>query len=196
VINSQNRQIPSLCTVTKKHKRFKSYGCDSSVKNQRIFPGIILIGFGAYFFLQQTQLNIFKEFYTWPTLLAIVGIAFLGQAYIARDYESILPGTILLGFGIHFHIVHKLAIWPDHIGTFILIIALGFLLRYQKLGNGLFQGLLFLVLAGLLLFYDKIVGWLGLLENGVSLAWKFWPAVLMIIGVYLLFKKENRKRSR
>jgi hypothetical protein len=166
------------------------------LKNQRIFPGIILIGFGAYFFLQQTQINLFKEFYTWPTLLIIVGVAFLGQAYLAKDFEAILPGVILLGFGVHFHVVNKFAIWPDHIGAFILIIALGFLLRYQKLGTGLFQGLLFLVLAGLLLFYDKIVSWLGLIENSVSLAWKFWPAVLILVGIYLLFKKETKKRHR
>jgi hypothetical protein len=166
------------------------------LKNQRIFPGIILIGFGAYFYLQQTQINLFKEFYTWPTLLIIVGVAFLGQAYMANEYESILPGTILLGFGVHFHVVNKLALWPDHIGAFILIIALGLLLRYQKVGTGLFQGLLFLVLAGLLLFYGKIVSWFGLIENGVSLAWKFWPAVLIVIGIYLLLKKETKKRHR
>jgi hypothetical protein len=166
------------------------------LKNQRIFPAIILIGFGAYFFLQQTQLNVFKEFYTWPTLLLIVGIAFLGQAYIAKDYEAILPGTILLGFGIHFHVVHKLDVWPDHIGAFVLILALGFLLRYQKLRTGLVNGLLFLVLAGLLLFYDKMIGWFGLIENGMSLAWKFWPAILILIGIILLFKKEGNKRGR
>ncbi|WP_433743475.1 LiaI-LiaF-like domain-containing protein [Falsibacillus pallidus] len=160
-------------------------------KNQKIFPGIILIGFGLYFYLQQADIVIFKEIYTWPTLLIIVGVAFLGQGYWAQEYEAILPGVILVGFGLHFHVVNKLAIWPDHIGTFILIIALGFLLRYQKTGNGLFQGLLFLLLSILLLFYDKVISWFGILENKVDVAWNLWPVLLIIIGIYLIFIKRK-----
>jgi hypothetical protein len=161
------------------------------MKNQQIFPGIILIGFGAYFYLQQTNVSIIQEIYTWPTLLIIVGIAFLFQGYWAKDYEAILPGVILSGFGLHFHVVDRFDIWPDHVGAFILIIALGFLLRYQKIGTGLFQGLLFLCLAIFLLFYDQIFGWFGLLENGVSFAWRFWPAAFILIGCYLLFFKRK-----
>lgn len=161
------------------------------MKNQRIFPGIILIGFGVYFFLQQANIALFQQFYTWPTLLVIVGISFLSQGYGGKDYEAILPGVILTGFGFHFHIINHLQLWPNHIGTFILIIALGFLLRYQKVRSGLFQGILFLVLALLLLFYDKITAWLGILENTVSIAWKSWPVVLVIIGFYLLFIRKK-----
>ncbi|MFB6467956.1 LiaI-LiaF-like domain-containing protein [Cytobacillus sp. Hz8] len=161
------------------------------MKNQRIFPGIILIGFGIYFFLQQSHILIFKEFYTWPTLLLIVGIAFLFQGYGAKDYEAIFPGVILTGFGVHFHVVNRLEIWPNHIGTFILIIALAFLLRYQKVGAGLFQGLLFFIIAIGLLFYDKIGGWFGLVEGQVSLIWKFWPIILVCIGGYLLFIRKK-----
>jgi hypothetical protein len=161
------------------------------MKNQRIFPGIILIGFGAYFFLQQSNIALFQEFYTWPTLLVIVGISFLAQGYGAKDYEAILPGVILTGFGLHFHIINHFALWPNHIGTFILIIALGFLLRYQKVRSGLFQGILFLVLALLLLFYDRVIAWLGILESTVSIAWKSWPIVLVLIGSYLLFVRKK-----
>jgi len=161
------------------------------LKNQRIFPGIILIGFGIFFFLQQSKISLFAEFISWPTLLMIVGIAFLCQGYGSRDYESILPGVILTGFGFHFHIVNHLSIWPNSMGTFILIIALGFLLRYQKMGTGLFQGILFLALAGLLLFYDKVMSWFGLLENNVATVAKSWPIALILIGVYLLFFKRK-----
>jgi hypothetical protein len=161
------------------------------MKNQRIFPGVILIGFGAYFFLEQSQTTFFQEYLSWPTLLMIVGIAFLFQGYMAKDYEAILPGVVLTGFGLHFNVVNRLEIWPNHIGTFILIIALGFLLRYQKVKAGLFQGLLFLVLSIFLLFYDKIAQWFGLLENGVTVLWKFWPAVLIFFGCYFLFIRKK-----
>ncbi|MCQ6273497.1 hypothetical protein JMM81_00725 [Bacillus sp. V3B] len=161
------------------------------MKNLRIFPGIILVGFGIFFFGQQANISLFAEFMTWPTLLMIVGIAFLCQGYGGKDYESILPGVILTGFGFHFHVVNRLSIWPNSIGTFILVMALGFLLRYQKVGNGLFQGILFLALAGLLLFYDQIMRWFGLLENNVASFAKFWPVILILIGVYLLFFKRK-----
>lgn len=161
------------------------------MKNQRIFPAIILLGFGAFFFLQQNEINFFKGYDTWPTLFIILGIAYLFQGYIAKDYEAILPGIIFTGFGLHFHITERLNLWPNSIGIFILIIALGFLLRYQKVGAGLFQGVIFLVLAILLLFYEKIVGWLGILEGGISDIWKFWPVLLIGYGVFLLLVKKK-----
>ncbi len=37
------------------------------MKQQRIFPGVILLGFGAYFYLQQAHIILFSEFFTWPT---------------------------------------------------------------------------------------------------------------------------------
>lgn len=161
------------------------------MRKQHIFPGIILIGFGLYFFLQQEQITVLEPFYSWPSLLIIVGLAFLCQGYFAKDYEAILPGTILAGFGIHFHIVDYFSLWPNHIGVFILIISLGFLLRYQKLKTGLFHGLLFLSISILLLFYNRVINWLGQLESSVKEIWNFWPILLIGIGLFLLiFKKK------
>ncbi|MCP3741250.1 LiaI-LiaF-like domain-containing protein [Rossellomorea sp. BNER] len=162
------------------------------MKHQKIFPGIILVGFGLYFYLESSNILLFREFYTWPTLLIIVGLAFLGQGYKGREYEAILPGTILVGFGLHFHIVNKLTIWPDHIGTFILIISLGFLLRYQKTGAGLFQGVLFLSLSIFLLFYEHVMKWIGVIEGSFSIAWEFWPIIFIVLGVYLLLRKKSK----
>ncbi|MBU8879589.1 hypothetical protein BGM26_11385 [Bacillus sp. FJAT-29790] len=160
------------------------------MKNQRIFPGIVLIGFGAYFFLQQFNIAILQPYFVWPTLLMIVGIAFLFQGYRSKDNQAILPGVILTGFGLHFHVVNHLKIWPDHIGIFILIVALGLLLQYQKNGTGLFPGLLFLLVAALLLFYDKVTVSVNLLGSGLSAALTFWPILLILAGAYFLLKTK------
>jgi hypothetical protein len=64
-------------------------------------------------------------------------------------------------------------------------------MRFQKTNNGLFQAFLFLILAVLLLFYDKITAYFDLLQNGMSFIWKFWPALLIVVGIYFLLKKKN-----
>lgn len=161
------------------------------MKNQRYFPGIILLGFGLYFFTQQTKIPFLIEYMTWPTLLILVGFAFLTQGYKGNTYEAILPGVILTGFGFHFHVVEVFSIWPDASGALILFIALGFILRYQKSGDGLAPGILFLAIAGLLIFYDNILSWFGLLGDRINMALQYWPFLLIIIGIYLLFFRKK-----
>ncbi|WP_428909299.1 hypothetical protein [Niallia sp. Krafla_26] len=161
------------------------------MKNQRFFPGIILLGFGIYIIWKQANITFLSEFMTWSTLLIIVGIAFLAQGYGGKDYEAIMPGVILTGFGLHFHLVNRLSIWPDASGALILFIALGSFLRYQKTSNGLGQGIIFLSLAGLMIFYEKIMGWLGLLTNKVDSIIQYWPILLIVVGIYLLFFKRK-----
>jgi len=161
------------------------------MKNQRIFPGIILIGVGIYFFLQHAGISISPQFYSWPTLLIIVGIAFLGQGYIGKDYEAILPGVILVGFGLHFHVLSRFPLLANHIGTFILILALGLFLRYQKTNSGLFQAMLFLILSVFLLFYDNISDYFGYLQDNASTIWKFWPLFLIGIGIFFVFRSKK-----
>lgn len=171
-------------------QEFKT-GRVEGMKNQRYFPGIILLGFGIYYFWRQSNIPLFREYMTWPTLLAIIGIAFLVQGYKGDRYEAILPGVILTGFGLHFHVVEAVAIWPDASAALILFIALGSILRYQKTGDGLAQGILFLAFAGLMTFYDHILGWLGVLGNKMNSILQYWPLLLIIIGIYLLFFRKK-----
>ncbi|MET3697360.1 hypothetical protein SAMN05877753_105268 [Bacillus oleivorans] len=156
----------------------------------RIFPGILLLGFGCYFFIDD-WIPGWGFLQSWPTLLAIIGLAFLGQAYIGKDYESIIPGVIFTGIGIHFHVVSQLALWASHFGVFVLVIALGFLLYYQKKGDGLAVGLSFLILAVFLLFSDKVATGIGVLESSIAFIQRFWPLVFIIFGLVLLFFKRK-----
>jgi hypothetical protein len=161
------------------------------MKKQGIFPGIILIGFGLYFLFQQLQLQIFQDFFSWPSFLVIIGIALFGQAYSSKDYHNLLPAFILTGLGIHFHSISYFSFWPDHLPMFMLIVGIGFLLRYQKTKNGLSSGLFLLVLSVFLLYYDSFMNWLSLLKNGFSLLHKFWPIMMIVVGFYLLFFKKK-----
>ena len=182
------------CTVTKIFYVFKLsfLEVEEIMKTQKWFSGIVLIGFGFYFILKEFNITFLPNLYTWPTLLIIIGIAFLFQGYGGKDYGVILPGVILTGFGLHFHLVNKLAIWPDHTGTFILIIALGFILQNQKTGQGLLNGLLFLLLAVLLLFYQEILGSLTFLKISPHTINNLIPILFIIVGGYYLVSKKRK----
>ncbi|HWJ76634.1 MAG TPA: DUF5668 domain-containing protein [Niallia sp.] len=162
------------------------------MKTQKWFSGIALIGFGLYFILQNVNHSLSSDLFSWPTLLLIVGVAFLFQGYGGKDYYSILPGVILTGFGLHFHLVNKLAIWPDHTGTFVLIIALGFILQNLKTGQGLLNGILFLLLAILLLFYQEIIGSLTFINLSSKTLNNIIPILFILVGGYYLLSKNKK----
>lgn len=160
------------------------------MKKQYLFPGIILIGFGLYFFLEHSGIEVFPGFYSWPTLLCIVGAAFLLEAYSGGEPNSILPGVILFGFGIHFHVAENLELWPDNIGIFILIISLGFILRARKTNSGMVHAMVLFFIAILTLFYDRLLLSFDSLQESSANIEKFWPFVLIAIGVYILVRKK------
>ncbi|WP_257000940.1 LiaI-LiaF-like domain-containing protein, partial [Terribacillus saccharophilus] len=51
------------------------------------FIGFLLLGIGAYFLLRQLRVPLFVDFYSWPTLLIIIGAALLLHAYLAKDHK-------------------------------------------------------------------------------------------------------------
>ncbi len=161
------------------------------MKKHSIFPGIILIGFGTYFLLQQLSMTLFSGIFTWPTLVIFIGIALLIQAYSTNDFSNILPGVILTGFGFHFHPINTVTIWPKNVGMIILIISLGFILKSLKTKTDHAQGFLLLGFAFLLLKYDSFISWLSVLGSNLSFLIRFWPVLVIAVGFYLLFIKKK-----
>lgn len=160
------------------------------MRKQNFLTAFVLIGIGLYFLLQQLNFPFMQNFSTWPSLLMIFGACLLLHSYISRDYDKIFPGVILLGLGIHLHAVAVYPNWIEHWSIYAIIIGLAFLLRYQKTKSGLYIGLISLLI-GLFfllsmtntLFSQSIQNVLGSLEN-------YWPVGLILIGIYLLFKKK------
>jgi hypothetical protein len=158
---------------------------------KNLFPSVILIGFGLYFFFQNADIPFSYPLFSWPTIIFIVGLAFLLQAYVGKDFEMIIPSILFLGLGIHFHLVQYWNIQFDHIGVIILFIALGFYLRYQKTKSGLFYFWLFLILALIQLFYDRFLNWFGGIETRIGGFHSLWPIILVLVGGYLFFFKRK-----
>ncbi|MEH7379763.1 DUF5668 domain-containing protein [Bacillus sp. JJ1533] len=161
------------------------------MKKNNLFSGIILVGIGCYLLLQQLGIPVFTNFYSWQTLMIIVGIAFLVQGYVEKQPSNILPGFILVGFGFHFHSINQLTFWPKQPGMLLFIVGLGMLFTYFKTKNGLFHSVVLLLISLLFLNYSRFISWLGFLEGGLSFILDYWPLLLVGIGFYLLFIKKK-----
>ncbi|GMB07441.1 LiaI-LiaF-like domain-containing protein [Thermolongibacillus altinsuensis] len=158
------------------------------MKKRGIFSGILLTGFGLYFLFE--RLSLFPMLHTWPTLLLIIGIALLGQAYIGKEYANILAGIVLVGLGSHFHLITLFPAWPNDISMFVLIIAIGLLFQYQKTKQALLPTILFFLLAAAFLFSNQLKNATNLFTTGIESLLNFWPLAFIVLGLYLLFVKK------
>nr|WP_208379584.1 DUF5668 domain-containing protein [Alkalibacillus almallahensis] len=159
------------------------------VKQSQSFLAITLIGFGLYFLIQQYDIPILSQFGNWPSILVILGVAFLFSAYGNNQHDNILPGIILFGLGVHFHLLQHQVNWIDHWGMYTLIIGIAFILRAQKKRQGTIIGIIFIVISFLALSAFAMPTWLGWLDVVFNMIEQFWPILLIIIGFVMLFKK-------
>lgn len=161
------------------------------MKQQHIFPGVILIGLGIYYLSQQSVIPLSFPVSGWPAIVFLSGIAFFLQAYGGKNTELILPAVILLGIGAHLYLAEKWDHLLDYTGIFILLIALGYFLTYKITNSGKFFFGTFLLLAVIQLFYPQIFQWLGIPEEKMLQFEKFWPFILIAAGSYVfLFKRK------
>ncbi|MGJ9457118.1 LiaI-LiaF-like domain-containing protein [Oceanobacillus sp. CF4.6] len=149
----------------------------------------LLIGIGIYFLLREMKIPILTNFYSWQTLLIIIGLALLIHSYTSKTYQNLFVGTIVLGLGIHLHGVQHYSFWIDHWGVILLIIGFAFIVRYAKTKKGLVPGLLLILLAVLFIFSINLPAYFDWIYSIIDLFERFWPLVLIIIGLYLMKKK-------
>lgn len=160
------------------------------VKKQNKFVAYILIGIGIYYLIQQLDLSLFETFYTWPTFLLIIGIAFLIHSYAESDYQYIFVGTIILGLGIHFHGVQNYDFWLDHWSIYALIVGIAFIFRGLKTSTGFITGFVLIGISLLMIFSVTLPKWFQWLYGVQDFLATFWPVVLIGLGIYYLkFKK-------
>lgn len=158
------------------------------MKKQNIFFGIILIGIGTFYFLNQLHIHMLDQLYTWPTILIFIGLALFVESKVASNPDSLFPATILTGLGIHFHAVHYIHHWPTGWPVYLFIVGLAFLVRYSKTKkSGLFTGLILVTLAILGLFNQFVE---TMLHKTYHYLDELWPILLIVVGLYIIIKKK------
>ncbi|GAB3797137.1 LiaI-LiaF-like domain-containing protein [Virgibacillus kimchii] len=156
------------------------------MKKQQSIGAYILIGIGVFFLLRQLKVPILTNFYSWQTIVIIIGLAFLIHSYKTKSYQNIFSGIVLLGIGIHFHGLEHYTFWIDHWAVYILIIGMAFLIRSTKTKDSFLIGILLSGLAVLLLFPFNLPDWLSWIYIVFELVERYWAIILIIIGIYLL----------
>lgn len=158
------------------------------MKKQNPLLAYILIGIGVFFLLRELKIPIFTDFYSWQTLLIIVGGAFLIHSYRSHAYEHIFTGILILGIGIHLHGVQHYSFWIDHWGVYLVILGLAFLFRFFKSKAGLLPGTLFLVMGILLIYSQQFNQYFYWISDLLALIENFWPILLIALGFIWLRK--------
>ena len=161
------------------------------MKKQNLYVGIILIGFGAYFLLNEWNLPFLSAFNNWPTVLIIIGLGLFIQALMSKDYGNLFPAVLLIGLGIHFHFRGSWLWWPDGWAVYTFIFGVALLVRYYKeRKDGLFIGIILVVISLLNFFYQSFQLLMGKLFNTIG---NLWPLLLIAFGFYLIFSHKGKR---
>ncbi|HLS22989.1 MAG TPA: DUF5668 domain-containing protein [Pseudogracilibacillus sp.] len=160
-----------------------------TLKNKNKLIAYILIGLGVYFLIKQLDLPLFKPFIGWPTVIAVIGIAFLLHSYTASLHDNLFIGVILLGLGIHFHGLKTSPAWYDHWSIYTLIIGVAYGILFFKTKRGLIPAIVLLSLSSIMIFSITLPEWFQPVYIVIDFIDTFWPVILLGIGVYFLWKK-------
>ncbi|WP_257346370.1 LiaI-LiaF-like domain-containing protein [Pseudalkalibacillus decolorationis] len=149
------------------------------------FPGVLLIGLGVYFLSKQWTVPFIGEIELLPALLLIIGVAFLVQG---SDPQALFSGIVICGLALHFYARTQLTFWPEKWAVYTLIIGIAFLAQYKKSKQrGLWVGGILTLLSIFALFST---GSIGIMGEILIYSEKFWPAVLFILGIYMVMKRN------
>ena|SRR5690625_453929 len=162
----------------------------SNLKRQNFFVGYLFIGIGVFFLLKQLKIPIFTDFYSWPTLLIIIGLALLIYSYRLKEYQSLFSGTLILGLGLHFHGMAHYDFWINHWAMYTLIIGIAFIIRSLKTKKGFLLGSAFVIISLIIIFSIKLPAWFDWVYHLLSYIEAYWPIALIILGIYFLVRKK------
>ncbi|WP_121639621.1 LiaI-LiaF-like domain-containing protein [Virgibacillus sp. Bac330] len=160
------------------------------MKKQNTLTAYLLIGIGLFFLLKQLNIPILNNFYSWQTIIIIIGLVLLIHSYITKNYQNLFSGTILLGLGIHFYGLTYYSFWIDHWAMYVLIVGVAFIVRFLQTKEGLIPGILLTAFSLVMMFSVQLPSWFNWIYTIVDVMERFWPVLLIIFGLFLLTKRK------
>ncbi|RFA34554.1 hypothetical protein CAI16_11010 [Virgibacillus dokdonensis] len=160
------------------------------MKKQNTLTAYLLIGIGLFFLLKQLNIPILNNFYSWQTIIIIIGLVLLIHSYITKNYQNLFSGTILLGLGIHFYGLAYYPFWIDHWAMYVLIVGVAFIVRFLQTKEGLIPGILLTAFSLVMMFSVQLPSWFNWIYTIVDVMERFWPVLLIIFGLFLLTKRK------
>jgi hypothetical protein len=150
--------------------------------------GLILILIGLYFFLKELNVPLLNEIASWPMILILIGLFFMISSLSNKKQRgSIFPGIILLGLGAHFLGQDLIAGWPTHWAVYTFVVSIAFFGQYLVSGE---RGSIVPALILLAISLSTTV----LSETLHDISWSdWWPVILIILGVVILFRGISRR---
>lgn len=151
------------------------------MERRGVVPGVVLIVLGVLFLIAQ-QTGIGAE-----GVVAAIGLAFLVAYVFSRNYGFIVPGGIMTGLGIG--IIYEMR---AHAGGAPVLLGLGFgfvsIYAIDAAVRRTSSGWWPLIPGGVLTVLGLVLaaGQSGLL--GAIGRW--WPAILILIGLYIVFRRR------
>jgi hypothetical protein len=153
------------------------------MKTSDIIIGIGLIILGLIFLFENFGYIEFDFKDVWPVFVLLAGLAFwLGFLKDRKNYGLIMPGTILIIYSLMFWYCtaegwyYMTILWPG----FLIGPGLGFFLMYLlgEKEKGLLVPATILTAIGILLLFRY---------SGVL---RYWPVILVVIGIILILKSQ------
>ena len=167
------------------------------MKRDNLVWGIILIGLGVAFLLNQLFPGLFGWF-EWPWILIGLGGIFVLASLIGRVGGLMVPGVILLGLGGIFLYQTRTGNWDSWAYVWALMPALA--------GLGMLIGSLYddemrparpagaIMLVGGLVVFAILGGASGGLFGLSADILRFWPVLLILLGLGVLVQAMRREK--
>ncbi len=147
--------------------------------------GIFLIILGLFILLIQNSRFTWGD--SWPLIIIAAGLLFFIGFFINKiNYGLLMPGSILLIIGVLFLYLtqmgwyHMENLWP----TFLLAPGIGFFMMcfFGPKKNKLWIPGTILVLLSVI-FYAQFCFY-----------FRYWPVILILLGLYLIFSQTKKKK--